>query len=257
MRLVRRRWHLPSVLRFGCCFCASWRLDEFAKRVSKAAPKVFVAFTVAWDKDIQPTRCLMRAFRLRSILSLAVLALTTTTFAGVRGKPTQVKQPAPGSRRIVQNDTDYSVNAVPVPTDVKVLNERVIQEIDPNAVPPVNDPTARSSAVLAAPGAPRSNYVAVPVMVIPMMAPAAQPMQMPMQPMPPMPMMAAPGCAACGGMTGGLNPAAAAAYEQTFGPGLYRSGAEAGQYHFPYYSYRRPWYFPGQPSFQRSTDYVW
>ncbi len=38
---------------------------------------------------------------------------------------------------------------------------------------------------------------------------------------------------------------------------MYHSGAEAGMYHFPYYSYRRPWYFPGQPSFQRSTDYVW
>lgn len=101
----------------------------------------------------------------------------------------------------------------------------------------------------------RSNYVAVPVMVMPMMATAVQPM--PMQPMMSLPMMAAPGCSTCGGMAGGLSPAAAAAYDQTFGPGLYRSGAEAGQYHFPYYSYRRPWYFPGQPSFQRSTDYVW
>ena len=38
---------------------------------------------------------------------------------------------------------------------------------------------------------------------------------------------------------------------------MYCSGVEAGMYHFPYYSYRRPWYYPGQPSFQRSTDYVW
>ncbi len=195
----------------------------------------------------------MRAFRLRSVLCLTLLALATTTFAGVRGKPTQVKQPTPGSRRLVQNDADYSVNAVPVPTDVKVLNERVIQEVNPNAAPPANDVNLKATTVLAAPGAARSNYVAVPVMVMPMMAPAAQPMP----PMLPMPMMAAPGCPACGGMTSGLNPAAAAAYEQAFGPGLYRSGAEVGQYHFPYYSYRRPWYFPGQPSFQRSTDYVW
>ncbi|TXT39660.1 MAG: hypothetical protein FD138_23 [Planctomycetota bacterium] len=198
----------------------------------------------------------MRAFRLRSVLCLTVLALTTTTFAGVRGKPTQVKQPVPGNRRVAQNDADYSVNAVPVPTDVKVLNERAIQEINTNTVAPVNDPNCKSPVA----GAARSNYVAVPVMVMPMMAPAMQPMPMqpmPMQPMMSMPMMAAPGCSTCGGMSGGLSPAAAAAYDQAFGPGLYRSGAEAGQYHFPYYSYRRPWYFPGQPSFQRSTDYVW
>ena len=84
-----------------------------------------------------------------------------------------------------------------------------------------------------------------------MMAPAAQPM--------PMPMLAAPGCSTYGGSGygGGLSPAAAAAYDQAFGPGLYRGGAEAGQFHYPYYSYRRPWYFPGQPSFHRDTDLVW
>src|SRR6185436_7055771 len=94
------------------------------------------------------------------------------------------------------------------------------------------------NCVNAAPMAARPNYVAVPMMVMPMTMPVAQPMQMQM------PMMPAPGYAPYGGMSGGLGPAAAA-YDQAFGPGLYRSGAEAGQFHFPYYSYRRPWYFPG------------
>jgi hypothetical protein len=89
----------------------------------------------------------------------------------------------------------------------------------------------------------------MPMVVVPVMAPAVSPM--------PVPMYADPGCVTCGGVGRGLSPAAAAAYAQAFGPGLYRSGAEAGQLHFPYYSYRRPWYFPGQPSFHRSTDYVW
>ena len=72
-----------------------------------------------------------------------------------------------------------------------------------------------------------------------------------------MPVMSPPPCATCGGMGGGLRPAAMAAYSQAFPGGYYRTGAEAGMYHFPYYSYRRPWYFPGQPSFHRSTDLVW
>lgn len=55
------------------------------------------------------------------------------------------------------------------------------------------------------------------------------------------------------GNVGGLHPA----YSTAFPNGYYRSGAEAGMYHFPYYSYRRPWYFPGQPSFHRDTDLVW
>ena len=206
----------------------------------------------------------MRAFSLRAVLCLTVLTFTSTTFAGVRGKPAatkppvptkqtvQAKQPTAGNRRVAQNDVDYSVNAVPVPADVRVTNERVIHELNTNAVTTANDPNVAA----AAPTAVRGNYVAVPVMMMPMMAaPAQQPM--PMQPMMSMPMMAAPGCSTRGGMAGGLNPSAAAAYDQAFGPGLYRSGAEVGQYHFPYYSYRRPWYFPGQPSFQRSTDYVW
>ena len=124
---------------------------------------------------------------------------------------------------------------------------RVIQETNVRPAMKASDP----NCVAAAPMPTGTNYVAVPMLAVPMMAPAAQ--QMPMQMM----MMPAQGCSACGSMPTGLSPANAAAYDQAFGPGLYRSGAEVGQYHFPYYSYRRPWYFPGQPSFQRSTDYVW
>lgn len=198
----------------------------------------------------------MRVFSLRTALCLTLLSLATTTaFAGVRGKPANLKPPVARNTRVAQNDVDYSVNAVPVPVDVNVRNERVLQETNVNPAINTTDP----NCVNTAPAMARTNYVAVPIMVMPMMAPAAQPMPMQMQmPMPmPMPMMPAPGCAACGGMSRGLSPAAAMAYDQAFGPGLYRSGAEVGQYHFPYYSYRRPWYFPGQPSFHRSTDYVW
>ena len=196
----------------------------------------------------------MRAFYLPAVLCLTVLTLTTTTFAGVRGKPAQAKQPVAGNQRVAQNDADYSINAVPVPADVRVTNERVIQEVHPNAARPINDPNCAPATVIAAP----SPCAPAPMMAMPMMAPAMQPMMMQPMPMPPMmPMMAAPGCSSCGGNSGGLSPFAAGAYDQAFGPGLYRSGAEAGQYHFPYYSYRRPWYFPGQPSFQRSTDNVW
>lgn len=194
----------------------------------------------------------MRVFTLQMALCLTLLTLATTTaFAGVRGRPTTLKTPAPVSSRVAQNDADYSINAVPVPADVHVTNERVIHESKIPSAIPTND----LNCVTAAPMAARPNYVAVPMMVMPMMMPAAQPMPIPMQ----MPMMAAPGCASCGGISGGggLSPHAAAAYDQAFGPGLYRSGAEMGQNHFPYYSYRRPWYFPGQPSFHRSTDYVW
>lgn len=191
----------------------------------------------------------MRVFSLRTALCLTLLTLATTTaFAGVRGKPTKLKEPFAGNARVAQNDAGYSVNAVPVPADVHVTNERVLQETKVNSVMPSGDPNCVTTAPMPA----RNNYVAMPMMVMPMMAPTMQPM-----PMQPMPMMPAPGCPNCGGMSGGLSPAAAAAYEQAFGPGLYRTGAEVGQYHFPYYSYRRPWYFPGQPSFHRSTDYVW
>lgn len=183
----------------------------------------------------------MRDFSLRIALCLTLLTLaTTTSFASVRGKPTKLKQP-----RVAQNEVDYSVNAVPVPSDVHITNERVVHESNVHPAVTAVDPNCAPTAPLAA----RPNYVAVPMMVMPMVAP-------PMQPMP-VPMMPAPGYSTYGGFSGGLHPATAAAYDQAFGPGLYRSGAEAGQFHFPYYSYRRPWYFPGQPSFHRSTDYVW
>lgn len=45
-------------------------------------------------------------------------------------------------------------------------------------------------------------------------------------------------------------------YTYHFGPGYYRS-YEHGQYRFPYYSYRRPWYYPGQPVFNRDTNFAW
>ncbi|MDA0833769.1 MAG: hypothetical protein O2955_01950 [Planctomycetota bacterium] len=41
-----------------------------------------------------------------------------------------------------------------------------------------------------------------------------------------------------------------------FGDGLHRSGV-SGHYRFPYYSYRRPWYYPGEASFQRNTQFPW
>lgn len=45
-------------------------------------------------------------------------------------------------------------------------------------------------------------------------------------------------------------------YLYHFGPGYYRY-QEAGHYRFPYYSYRRPWYFPGHPSYNRDTNIPW
>lgn len=45
-------------------------------------------------------------------------------------------------------------------------------------------------------------------------------------------------------------------YTVHFGPGFYRSG-EYGHYRFPYYSYRRPWYYPGQPVYNRDTNLPW
>jgi len=52
-----------------------------------------------------------------------------------------------------------------------------------------------------------------------------------------------------GGMPG--NP-----YMYHFGPGFYRN-QEAGHYRFPFFSYRRPWYFPGHPSYSRDTNIPW
>ena len=195
----------------------------------------------------------MRVFSLRTALCLTLLSLaTTTTFASVRGKPAKLKSPIAASPRVAQNEADYSVNSVPVPTDVNVINERVIQE---NTVPSAatNSAAMANSAtnvVTTVPQPDRLSDVATPMLTLPMQSQSMQPMAIPM-------MMSAPGCPTCGGMSGGLSASAAAAYDQAFGPGLYRSGAEVGQNHFPYYSYRRPWYFPGQPSFHRSTDYVW
>ena len=207
----------------------------------------------------------MRVFSLRTLLSLTLAALVSSTaFAGVRGKAAKPQEPVPAGRRIAQTTSDYDgVNSrpVPLPTDANITNERVIHERAvepattvnsiPNGVPysvPNGDPEALRATTV---------YTQTPVMMsAPMMAQPVMQMSAPM--IMSMPMPAGQGCSACGGGGSvGLSPANAAIYDQAFGPGLYRSGAEAGQYHFPYYSYRRPWYFPGQPSFQRSTDYVW
>lgn len=45
-------------------------------------------------------------------------------------------------------------------------------------------------------------------------------------------------------------------YYYHFGPGYYRN-QEAGHYRFPWFSYRRPWYFPGHPSYNRDTNAPW
>ncbi|MBC7815744.1 MAG: hypothetical protein IAG10_02470 [Planctomycetaceae bacterium] len=201
----------------------------------------------------------LRTVPLRTVLCLTLAALATSTaFAGVRGKSTKPNQPAPTGRRLAQSDSDYiGVNSqpVPLPPDVNITNERVIHEraVNPAATlgsDPNCDPAALRSTTAYAP---------MPMMmVMPMMAQPVMQMQPPMPMSMPMPMMAGPSCSTCGGGGyAGLSPEASAAYNQAFGPGLYRTGAEVGQYHYPYYSYRRPWYFPGQPSFHRSTDYVW
>jgi len=52
------------------------------------------------------------------------------------------------------------------------------------------------------------------------------------------------------------NGPAARPYDYHFGPGYYRA-QEYGHYRFPYYSYRRPWYFPGHPSYNRDTNFPW
>lgn len=54
-----------------------------------------------------------------------------------------------------------------------------------------------------------------------------------------------------GGYPGGVNP-----YNYHFGPGFHRN-QDMGHYRFPYYSYRRPWYHPGYPSYNRDTNYPW
>ncbi|MBI5761741.1 MAG: hypothetical protein HZA46_24790 [Planctomycetales bacterium] len=41
-----------------------------------------------------------------------------------------------------------------------------------------------------------------------------------------------------------------------FGPGYHRYAME-GHVRYPYYSYRRPWYNPGHPSFNRDVNLPW
>lgn len=211
----------------------------------------------------------MRVFTLRTLLSLTLAALVSSTaFAGVRGKAAKPQESAMSARRLAQSDSEnVGVNSPPVPAlvDANITNERVIHERPVEPAATINNVQTR------APAAVRSNviYSEAPMLQTPMIqaplmmaAPMTCPptMQMEIPVTVAMPMVAGSGCSTCRGGAGGsngLSPANAAIYEQAFGPGLYRSGAEVGQYHFPYYSYRRPWYFPGQPSFHRSTDYVW
>ena len=64
----------------------------------------------------------------------------------------------------------------------------------------------------------------------------------------------APGAASMGAPNPGYLPGDPYSYH--FGPGYYRH-SEMGNYRFPYYSYRRPWYHPGPPSYTRDTNYPW
>lgn len=45
-------------------------------------------------------------------------------------------------------------------------------------------------------------------------------------------------------------------YTRHFGPGYYRNG-ERMHFRFPYYTYRAPWYNPGQPVYNRDTNMPW
>lgn len=182
----------------------------------------------------------MRTFLFRSVLGVGFLAAVVwPAVAGVRGKPSSLKTGT--ASRVAQAESDYSaVNSVPVPPDsVNVIDERIVGEVAAEL--------PNNNCVTATPARTQIVYMPMPMMVVPMMAPT----------MMSMPMANVSSCATCGGLGGGLSPVASAGYGQAFGPGLYRSGAESGMNHYPYYSYRRPWYFPGQPSFHRNTDYVW
>lgn len=46
-------------------------------------------------------------------------------------------------------------------------------------------------------------------------------------------------------------------YTLHFGPGFHRYNMPDGHVRFPYYSYRRPWYNPGSPSFNRDLYQPW
>lgn len=54
-----------------------------------------------------------------------------------------------------------------------------------------------------------------------------------------------------GGYNYGMDP-----YTEHFGPGYHRQ-AISGHNRFPGYSYRRPWYYPGLPSYNRDTNLPW
>lgn len=58
------------------------------------------------------------------------------------------------------------------------------------------------------------------------------------------------------GAPGGYGAGGGDPYLYHFGPGYYRQN-DYGHYRFPYYSYRRPWYFPGPPSYNRDTNLPW
>ena len=192
---------------------------------------------------------LMRAswFRFAFCLTFAT-AFASSADAGVRGKPTKVNAPtaaaAVAQKRVAQATNEYStVKPVPLPAESlqteTIVDETVVGESHSNCE--------------CAPTVAKSNTNTV---FVPMPMPMMMPMMMPQQPV--MHVMHIPPCSTCGGgMGGGLSPAAAASYGQAFPGGYYRGGAEAGMHHFPYYSYRRPWYFPSQPSFHRSTDLIW
>ena len=185
-------------------------------------------------------------FQTAFCLTLAT-AFASTAEAGVRGKPVSVKAPAPSvaHKRVAQATNEYStVKPVPLPADPvhseTVINETIVSE---TAADVGHSNCHCGPTVAKAPTNTNTVFVPMPMMV---------------QQQPVMHVMMTPPCATCGGgMSGGMNPAATAAYGQAFPNGFYRGGAEAGMYHFPYYSYRRPWYYPGQPSFHRSTDNVW
>lgn len=195
-------------------------------------------------------------FRTAFCLTLAS-AFAIPAEAGVRGKPANVKPatakaatPAAPQRRVAQATNEYSaVKPVPLPAD-PVQNETVINEtVVSETTTDISHANCNCGPTVA------KAHTSTNTVFVPMPMPMMFPMMVPQQPV--MHVMATPGCATCGGGGGMMNPAATAAYGQAFPNGFYRGGAEAGMYHFPYYSYRRPWYYPGQPSFHRSTDLVW
>jgi len=256
---IRRHRCIPSPLRIGLSVCLNrighlgcLGVEQDGSVVSQQC------LPVRFGKS-ESRGALMRAslFRTAFCLILAT-AFASTADAGVRGKPASAKPATPKSsapaapqKRVAQATNEYSsVKPVPLPAD-PVHNETVINETV------VNETVADTSHANCHCGPTvtkantNTNTIFVPV-PMPMMFP----MMVPQQPV--MQVMATPGCSTCGGGGGGMmNPAATAAYGQAFPNGFYRGGAEAGMYHFPYYSYRRPWYYPGQPSFHRSTDLVW